>query len=196
MPRKKTDEETVENGGGAEATEETAVTEENAGAVEAGATAEAAGNAEATDAGAEKSNDDAGASEEGAAAQPQGGTSIVDAVVGAVASTVETVASAVTSTVTNLVSGSDDNKSETGRGNRAERVGTVTSDKMTKTVVVRVDRLVKHPKYRKYVRRRKQFMAHDELGATIGDKVRIIETRPLSARKRWRVVEIVQKAAK
>ncbi|HEX8248258.1 MAG TPA: 30S ribosomal protein S17 [Pyrinomonadaceae bacterium] len=75
-------------------------------------------------------------------------------------------------------------------------MGTVTSDKMTKTVVVRVDRLVKHPKYRKYVRKRKQFMAHDELGATIGDKVRIIETRPLSARKRWRVVEIVQKAAK
>ena len=65
---------------------------------------------------------------------------------------------------------------------------------MTKTVVVRVDRLVKHPIYRKYIRRKKKFMAHDELGAKIGDKVRIIETRPLSARKRWRVVEIVQKA--
>ncbi|NJM54088.1 MAG: 30S ribosomal protein S17 [Blastocatellia bacterium] len=65
-----------------------------------------------------------------------------------------------------------------------------------KTVVVRVDRLIKHPKYRRYVRRRKQFMAHDELGSSIGDKVRIIETRPLSARKRWRVVEIVQKAQK
>jgi small subunit ribosomal protein S17 len=82
------------------------------------------------------------------------------------------------------------------RGNRAQRVGVVTSDKMTKTVVVRVDRLIKHPKYRRYVRRKKQFMAHDELGAGIGDKVRIVETRPLSARKRWRVVEIVQKAAK
>ncbi len=85
---------------------------------------------------------------------------------------------------------------DTSRGNRAQRVGVVTSDKMTKTVVVRVDRLIKHPKYRRYVRRKKQFMAHDELGATIGDKVKIVETRPLSARKRWRVVEIVQKAAK
>ena len=79
---------------------------------------------------------------------------------------------------------------------RSQKVGTVASDKMTKTVVVRVDRLVKHSKYRRYVRRTSKFMAHDELGATVGDKVRIVETRPLSARKRWRVVEIVQKAAK
>ena len=77
---------------------------------------------------------------------------------------------------------------------RAEKIGVVSSDKMTKTVVVRVDRLVKHPIYRKYVKRRKKFMAHDELGAKIGDKVKIVETRPMSARKRWRVVEIVQKA--
>ncbi len=80
------------------------------------------------------------------------------------------------------------------RGKRAEKIGVVTSDKMTLTVVVRVDRLVKHPIYRKYVRKRKKFMAHDEKGAKIGDKVRIVETRPLSARKRWRVVEIIQKA--
>ena len=79
-------------------------------------------------------------------------------------------------------------------GKRAEKIGVVSSDKMTKTVVVRVDRLVKHPVYRKYVKRRKKFMAHDELGAKIGDKVKIVETRPMSARKRWRVVEIVQKA--
>ena len=79
-------------------------------------------------------------------------------------------------------------------GKRAEKVGIVASDKMTKTVVVRVDRLVKHPVYRKYVKRRKKFMAHDELGAKTGDKVKIVETRPLSARKRWRVVEIIQKA--
>jgi len=77
---------------------------------------------------------------------------------------------------------------------RAERVGIVSSDKMTKTVVVRVDRVVKHPVYRKYVKKRKKFMAHDELGAKIGDKVKIQETRPMSARKRWRVVEIIQKA--
>ena len=82
------------------------------------------------------------------------------------------------------------------RGNRAQKVGIVASDKMQKTVVVRVDRLVKHPKYRRYVRRTSKFMAHDETGATVGDKVRIVETRPLSAHKRWRVVEIVQKAAK
>jgi small subunit ribosomal protein S17 len=82
------------------------------------------------------------------------------------------------------------------RTRRAEKVGVVASDKMTKTVVVRVDRLVKHPKYRRYVRRTSKFMAHNELEATIGDKVRIVETRPLSARKRWRVVEIVQKAEK
>ena len=82
------------------------------------------------------------------------------------------------------------------RENRSEKVGTVASDKMTKTVVVRVDRLVRHRKYRRYVRRTSKFMAHDELGATVGDKVRIVETRPLSARKRWRVIEIVQKAAK
>jgi small subunit ribosomal protein S17 len=82
------------------------------------------------------------------------------------------------------------------RGRRAEKVGIVASDKMQKTVVVRVDRMVRHPKYRRYVRRTSKFMAHNELDATIGDKVRIVETRPLSARKRWRVAEIVQKAQK
>jgi small subunit ribosomal protein S17 len=82
------------------------------------------------------------------------------------------------------------------RAHRSQKVGVITSDKMQKTVVVRVDRLVKHMKYRRYVRRTSKFMAHDELGATVGDKVRIVETRPMSARKRWRVIEIVQKAAK
>ena len=80
------------------------------------------------------------------------------------------------------------------KGKRAEKIGVVASDKMTKTVVVRVDRLVKHPIYRKYVRKRNKFMAHDEMGSKVGDKVRIVETRPLSARKRWRVVEIIHKA--
>jgi small subunit ribosomal protein S17 len=82
------------------------------------------------------------------------------------------------------------------RAHRSQKVGVITSDKMQKTVVVRVDRLVRHTKYRRYVRRTSKFMAHDELGATVGDKVRIVETRPMSARKRWRVIEIVQKAAK
>ena len=85
---------------------------------------------------------------------------------------------------------------KSGRGNRVQKIGTVASDKMQKTVVVRVDRQVLHPKYRRYVRRTSKFMAHDDLGATIGDRVRIVETRPLSAKKRWRVIEIVQKAAK
>jgi small subunit ribosomal protein S17 len=77
---------------------------------------------------------------------------------------------------------------------RQEKVGLVTSDKMEKTVVVRVERQVRHPKYKRYIRKRSKFMAHDEMGAGIGDTVRIIETRPLSARKRWRVAEILQKA--
>ena len=88
------------------------------------------------------------------------------------------------------------NPKAASRANRSQKVGTVSSDKMTKTVIVRVDRLVRHRKYRRYVRRTSKFMAHDELGATVGDKVRIVETRPMSARKRWRVIEIVQKAAK
>ena len=82
------------------------------------------------------------------------------------------------------------------RNKRAQKVGIVSSDKMTQTCVVRVDRLVKHPKYRRYVRHTSKFMAHNEMDATMGDKVRIVETRPLSKRKRWRVVEIIQKAAK
>jgi len=77
---------------------------------------------------------------------------------------------------------------------RQEKVGLVTSDKMTQTVVVRVERLVRHPKYKRYIRRRTKFMAHNEMDAKTGDTVRIVETRPLSARKRWRVVEIIQKA--
>jgi small subunit ribosomal protein S17 len=101
-------------------------------------------------------------------------------------------------TPTAVAAGAPESKATSSkrRGNRVQKVGTVSSDKMQKTVVVRVDRLVRHPKYRRYVRRTSKFMAHDELGATTGDRVRIVETRPLSAKKRWRVVEIVQKAAK
>jgi len=88
-------------------------------------------------------------------------------------------------------------KTEKPRGRRTEKVGVVTSDKMQKTVVVRVDRLVKHPVYKRYVRKRAKFMAHNEIeGVTTGDQVRIVETRPLSAHKRWRVVEVLRKASK
>lgn len=82
------------------------------------------------------------------------------------------------------------------QGKRAEKVGIVLSDKMEKTVVVRIERLVKHSLYHKYMKRRRKFMAHNTIGATEGDRVRIVETRPLSARKRWRVAEIIQKAEK
>jgi small subunit ribosomal protein S17 len=74
------------------------------------------------------------------------------------------------------------------RGIRRTLVGTVVSDRMDKTVVVRVERLVKDPRYHKYVRRRAKFMAHDEDNAcAVGDRVRIVEHRPLSKRKRWKV---------
>ena len=123
--------------------------------------------------------------------------SIVESVVETVAAAAETVADAVTTgaaAIADVVTGGNDASAKKKSGKRAEKIGVVASDKMTKTVVVRVDRLVKHPIYRKYVRKRKKFMAHDETGAKVGDKVRIVETRPLSARKRWRVVEIIQKA--
>jgi small subunit ribosomal protein S17 len=81
------------------------------------------------------------------------------------------------------------------RGNRRMLDGTVVSDKMDKTVVVRVERLVRDPQYEKYVRRYSRFMAHDENNACrVGDKVRIIEHRPLSKRKRWMVQETLAKA--
>jgi len=122
-------------------------------------------------------------------------TSVVEAVAEAVTSAVETVVETVSAGAAAVVDAiAGDDKPAAKKGKRAERIGVVSSDKMTKTVVVNVDRLVKHPIYRKYVRKRKKFMAHDETGAKIGDKVRIVETRPLSARKRWRVVEIIQKA--
>jgi small subunit ribosomal protein S17 len=78
---------------------------------------------------------------------------------------------------------------------RNEQVGVVTSDKMQKTVVVAVERLVRHPVYRKTIKRTSTFMAHDEKGAKKGDLVRIVESRPLSKRKRWQVEEILQRAA-
>ena len=78
---------------------------------------------------------------------------------------------------------------------RQERVGVVTTAKMQKTVVVSVARLVRHGFYKKTIRRTSTFMAHDELGARAGDRVRIVETRPLSRSKRWRVAEILERAA-
>jgi small subunit ribosomal protein S17 len=74
------------------------------------------------------------------------------------------------------------------------REGRVVSNKMQKTIVIAVDRLVRHRLYKKIMRRTSKFMAHDELACNIGDVVRIVETRPMSKRKRWRVVEVVERA--
>ena len=81
------------------------------------------------------------------------------------------------------------------RGMKRQQVGTVVSDKMDKTVTVQVERLVKHRLYKKYVRRRNNFPAHDESNqCRIGDEVLVTESRPLSKNKRWRVAKIVKKA--
>jgi len=81
------------------------------------------------------------------------------------------------------------------RGIRKSQVGVVTSAAMQKTVTVAVDRLVQHPLYKKTLRKTSKFLAHDEEGACkVGDRVRIVETRPLSARKRWRIAEVLVKA--
>lgn len=83
----------------------------------------------------------------------------------------------------------------TQRGKRRRIQGTVVSDKMTKTIRVQVVRLVKHPRYSKFVRRKATFVAHDEKGeAKLGDRVEIIESRPLSATKRWRLVKVLERA--
>jgi len=81
------------------------------------------------------------------------------------------------------------------RNLRKERVGKVVSNKMTKTITIAVDRKVKHAIYGKFMNKTTKFMAHDEKNeAGIGDTVRIMETRPLSKNKRWRLVEIIEKA--
>ena len=81
------------------------------------------------------------------------------------------------------------------RNLRKTRTGIVTSNKMNKTITVSVERRVKHPIYGKFVKKTTKFHAHDEKNeCTIGDTVRIMETRPLSKTKRWRLVEIVEKA--
>jgi small subunit ribosomal protein S17 len=78
---------------------------------------------------------------------------------------------------------------------RKEKTGLVTSNKMAKTIVISVERQIKHPKYGKFIKRKSKFMAHDEKNeCNIGDTVRIAETRPLSKNKCWRLVEVIAKA--
>lgn len=81
------------------------------------------------------------------------------------------------------------------QGNRKTRIGTVTSDKMEKTITVRVETVKQHPLYKKTIKTSKKYKIHDENNeAKTGDIVKIVETRPLSKDKRWRLVEIIQKA--
>ncbi len=81
------------------------------------------------------------------------------------------------------------------RNLRKERIGIVTSDKMQKSIVVTVERRVKHPMYGKFVKKSTKFVAHDENDdCNIGDKVKIMETRPMSKSKNWRLVEIIERA--
>ncbi|MFA9221037.1 MAG: 30S ribosomal protein S17 [Sediminibacterium sp.] len=81
------------------------------------------------------------------------------------------------------------------RNLRKERTGTVTSNKMDKSIVVAVEMKIMHPKYGKFVKQTKKFMAHDETGECgVGDVVKIMETRPMSKLKRWRMVEVIEKA--
>ncbi|MCX7954972.1 MAG: 30S ribosomal protein S17 [Bacteroidales bacterium] len=84
---------------------------------------------------------------------------------------------------------------KTKRNQRKVRIGTVTSNKMNKTIVVSEEKRVKHPKYNKYIKRTKKYYVHDENNeCNIGDVVKIMETRPLSRLKRWRLVEIIERA--
>lgn len=88
----------------------------------------------------------------------------------------------------------DNNVQET-KSNKRDMTGVVVSDKCDKTIVVLVETLVKHPLFKKYIRRRKKFMAHDPNNeCNVGDKVQIIEHRPVSRRKRWHLVKIIEKA--
>lgn len=81
------------------------------------------------------------------------------------------------------------------RGLRKTRVGIVVSDKMDKTISIAIERKVPHPIYKKYFKKTTKLMAHDEKSESrVGDKVKIMETRPLSKNKRWRLIEIVEKA--
>ena len=86
------------------------------------------------------------------------------------------------------------NGADVKRGRRKTRIGKVVSNKMDKSIIVAIERRIMHPIYKKYFKKTTKFMAHDQNNvANIGDTVKIMETRPLSARKRWRLVEVIEK---
>ena len=114
--------------------------------------------------------------------------------VSSAAETVTETVSAAAETVTNYFA-SEEAIEETGRNERKTRVGLVASNKMDKTISVTIERRLQHPIYGKYVKKSKKLIAHDENNeCQIGDLVRIMETRPMSRRKRWRLVSILEKA--
>lgn len=87
----------------------------------------------------------------------------------------------------------EENKSQSQRNDAKEQVGVVIRAKASKTIMVEVERFVQHPRYNKVMRRRRRWMVHDEKGvAKVGDKVKIIETRPISKMKHWRVAEVLK----
>jgi ribosomal protein uS17 len=107
---------------------------------------------------------------------------------------VETVAEATVETVVNYFA-PEEEAEDTGRNERKTRIGLVASNKMDKTISVVIERRLKHPIYGKYVKKSKKLIAHDENNeCQIGDLVKIMETRPISRRKRWRLVAILEKA--
>lgn len=114
--------------------------------------------------------------------------------VGAVVGTIEAAAESAVDTVRNYFA-PEEEAEEAGRNERKTRIGLVSSNKMDKTIAVVIERRLKHPIYGKYVKKSKKLIAHDENNeCQIGDLVRIMETRPLSRRKRWRLVAILEKA--
>ena len=117
--------------------------------------------------------------------------------VSAAAETVSESVSTAAAGVSNLFGGqtTEETATEATRNERKSRIGIVTSNKMDKTIAVEIQRRLQHPIYGKYVKKSKKFIAHDEQNeCNIGDTVRIMETRPLSRRKRWRLVEVIEKA--
>ena len=127
-------------------------------------------------------------------------THAVDNVVETASSTVESVAERITSVVTPGDSTEDQQKADTatavtGRNERKTRDGYVVSNKMDKTISVVIERRLQHPIYGKYVKKSKKLIAHDEQNqCQIGDLVRIMECRPLSRRKRWRLISVLEQA--
>lgn len=107
---------------------------------------------------------------------------------------IETAADAAVETVVNYFA-PEEEAEDTGRNERKSRIGLVASNKMDKTISVVIERRLKHPIYGKYVKKSKKLIAHDENNeCQIGDLVKIMETRPMSRRKRWRLVTVLEKA--